>query len=92
MAPSLNLSPARGPSTWDRIARDSQRERFGTILLVAGFALVAVGLFVRTAASGRNPFANIAGARAGDDGVDRASADSFPASDPPSIPAPASPR
>jgi hypothetical protein len=89
MAPSLNLSPERGPSTWERIARDSQRERFGTILLVAGFALVAAGLFVR-AATGRHPFANIARLRAPDDNVDRASADSFPASDPPSIPAPAS--
>jgi hypothetical protein len=91
MAPSLNLSPARGPSTWDRIARDSQRERVGTILLIAGFALVAAGLFVR-AASGRHPFPNIAGHGDTDDGVDRASADSFPASDPPSIPAPVSTR
>jgi hypothetical protein len=88
MAPSLNLSPNRGPSTWERMERESQLDELGMILLVLGLALAAVGLFVRP--SVRNPLAGFKRRHAADDGVDRASADSFPASDPPSIPAAAS--
>jgi hypothetical protein len=85
MAHSLNLSPARGPSTWERMERESQRDKFGMTLIGAGLSLVAAGLLLRP--WGRRPHAGVSRRKAADDGVDRASADSFPASDPPSIPA-----
>jgi hypothetical protein len=85
MAHSLNLSPARGPSTWERMQRESQRDKFGLTLIGAGLSLVAAGLLLRPWGR-RRPL--VRHREAADDGVDRASADSFPASDPPSIPAP----
>jgi len=85
MAPSLNLSPARGPSTWERMDRESQRDKFGMTLIGVGLSLLAVGLLLRP--WGRRPLAGVRRSQPADDGVDRASADSFPASDPPSIPA-----
>jgi hypothetical protein len=86
MAHSLNLSPARGPSTWERMERESQRDKFGMTLIGVGLSLVTAGLLLRP--WGRRPLAGLRRRKAADDGVDRASADSFPASDPPSIPAP----
>jgi hypothetical protein len=64
--------------------RESQRDKVGTTLIALGLVLTAAGLLVRPS---RNPFSAITRRNAADDGVDRASADSFPASDPPSIPA-----
>jgi hypothetical protein len=66
--------------------RESQRDKFGMTLIAAGLSLVAAGLFLRP--RGRRLFGGNPRRKAADDGVDRASADSFPASDPPSIPAP----
>jgi hypothetical protein len=85
MSHSLNLSPARGPSAWKRMERESQRDKFGMTLIGVGLSLVAAGLLLRP--RGRSPLAGITRRKPADDGVDRASADSFPASDPPSIPA-----
>jgi hypothetical protein len=65
--------------------RESQRDKFGITLIGVGLSLVAVGLFLRP--FWRSPLARMTHRKAADDGVDRASADSFPASDPPSIPA-----
>jgi hypothetical protein len=84
MTDSLNLSPARGPSTWERMERESQRDKFGATLIALGLGLAAAGLLLRPS---RKAFAGIRRRKAIDDGVDRAAADSFPASDPPSIPA-----
>ena len=85
MVPSLNLSPARGPSAWDRMERQSTRDRLATGLFALGFGCIAAGVLMRP-----RPWtlsARFTRRRATDDAVDRASADSFPASDPPSIPA-----
>jgi hypothetical protein len=87
MTPSLNLSPARGPSTWERMERESQRDKFGMTLIGVGLSLVTAGLLLRPWGR-RRSLAGVRRRKAADDGVDRASADSFPASDPPSIPAP----
>ena len=38
MAHSLNLSPARGPSTWARMERESQRDKFGMTLIGVGLS------------------------------------------------------
>ena len=84
MTQSMNLSPSRGPSTWERMERESQRDKFGGILIALGLGLAAAGLLVRP---WRKPLARSTRRTADDDFVDRASADSFPASDPPSIPA-----
>lgn len=103
MPPSLNLSPLRGPSVWDRIDRQSKLDRLGALLVSAGAAASAVALLrgrgrpwtvgltfaVMTAGllcQGRSwtPPAAFKRRSAADDAIDRASADSFPASDPPS--------
>jgi hypothetical protein len=100
---ALNLSPARGPSVWDRIDRQSKLDRLALILISSGAAASAV---VLARQRGRSwVFAAAAGGLAAgllwqgrslriaplftrrnrfDEVIDRASADSFPASDPPS--------
>ena len=83
MQASPNLSPARGPSTWDRMERQSKFDTLGRTLVGLGLASIAAGLLMSSASS--RLFAAFPRRQADDDRVDDASADSFPASDPPSI-------
>ena len=102
---SMNLTPARGPSAWDRMERESKLDRVAISLVTAGAALSssalwqrdrrrawAIALGVASIAAGIFLHPGLRTARlshrnAADEAIDRASADSFPASDPPSIPA-----
>ena len=113
MPPSLNLTPARGPSVWDRMERDTKIDQCSLAMIVGGAMLTASALGRRRSASSRWAAAiglmsvaagcfyhsglrlttvldqlRLPGATPVDDAIDRASSDSFPASDPPaSIPA-----
>jgi hypothetical protein len=103
MSSAMNLSPARGPSVWERLDRQSKLDRLAIVLISSGAAASATALARQRGRSWI--FAFGAGAIAAgllwqgrslriaplftrrsrlDEAIDRASADSFPASDPPS--------
>ena len=109
MMPSLNLTPARGPSVWARMDREPKVDGRWLALIVGGgvltasalqrpssrrigaavlgLACMAVGVFCFGCAwrvGDTLDWLRSLRCAPGDDAIDRASADSFPASDAPS--------
>jgi len=120
MSQPLNLTPARGPSVWERLERESTLNRYSLATIASGAVVMASVLARPSAGRAQRTWAAALGitciaagfvshsgsrrvsealgrlfrpgASGHDDAIDRASSDSFPASDAPASISAAQPR
>ena len=52
MSQPLNLAPARGPSAWERMERESKMDQ-GSLAAIAGGAILTASLLARPSSRGR---------------------------------------